>query len=202
VLLYFQKEVGASSFFVSHTFVLIERGKMKRKPHVKNLTFSAMFLSVALVLPFLTGQIPQIGAMLCPMHIPVILCGFFCGAPWGLAVGFIAPLLRSAIFGMPPMFPTAMCMAFELATYGFVAGYLHNKLPNKKSLVYVSLVVAMILGRIVWGLAMFACMGLDASKFGLAAFVSGAITTAIPGILLQIILIPILVIAINRSNKR
>ena len=79
-----------------------------------------MFLALAYVMPFLTGQIPQVGSMLCPMHIPVLLCGFFCGAPWGLAVGFVAPLLRSFTLGMPPMFPTAFCMAFELAAYGFV----------------------------------------------------------------------------------
>ena len=96
---------------------------MKRN-HVKQLVLASMFLALALALPFLTGQIPQIGSMLCPMHIPVLLCGFFCGWPWGAAVGAVAPLLRSLIFGMPPMFPTALCMAFELATYGAVSGYL------------------------------------------------------------------------------
>lgn len=172
---------------------------MKKRNEIKNLTLSAMFLALAFVMPFLTGQIPQIGSMLCPMHIPVLLCGFFCGAPWGLAVGFVAPILRSFVLGMPPMFPTAICMAFELATYGFVAGLLHNKLPKTKGYVYVSLLIAMIIGRLVWGLAMLACMGFDASKFGFAAFVSGAITTAIPGIILQIALIPILVIILRNS---
>ena len=173
---------------------------MKRND-IRKLTLAAMFLALAFVLPFLTGQIPQIGSMLCPMHIPVLLCGFFCGAPWGLAVGFIAPILRAVILGMPPMFPTALCMAFELAAYGFAAGWLHNKLPKKKLYVYVSLLCAMILGRIVWGIAMFACMGLDASKFGLAAFTAGAFTNAIPGIILQIILIPILVILLRKNEK-
>ena len=78
---------------------------------VLRLTYSALYLAIALVLPFLTGQIPQIGSMLCPMHIPALLCGFVCGWPWGLAVGFIAPLLRSALFGMPTMFPAAVAMA-------------------------------------------------------------------------------------------
>ena len=95
---------------------------MKKRNDIKKLTLSAMFLALAFVMPFLTGQIPQIGSMLCPMHIPVLLCGFFCGAPWGLVVGFVAPILRSFILGMPPLFPTAFCMAFELATYGFIAG--------------------------------------------------------------------------------
>lgn len=58
---------------------------------VRKLTYSALFLALAMVLPFLTGQIPEIGSMLCPMHIPALLCGFMCGWPWGLAVGFISP---------------------------------------------------------------------------------------------------------------
>lgn len=171
---------------------------MKKRSDIKNLTLSGMFLALAFVMPFLTGQIPQIGAMLCPMHIPVLLCGFFCGAPWGLAVGFVAPILRSFVLGMPVMFPVAICMAFELGAYGFVAGLLHNKLPKKKVYVYLSLLAAMVIGRVVWGLAMFACMGFDASKFGMAAFVSGAITTAIPGIILQIVLIPVVVITLSK----
>ncbi|MBQ8519663.1 MAG: ECF transporter S component [Agathobacter sp.] len=176
---------------------------MKRRTNIRKLTLSAMFLALAFVMPFLTGQIPQIGAMLCPMHIPVLLCGFFCGGPWGLAVGFVAPILRSFVLGMPPMFPKAICMAFELATYGFVAGTLHNKLPKKKGYVYVSLLSAMVLGRIVWGMAMLVCMGLDVSKFGFAAFISGAVTTALPGIILQIVIIPVVVISLGKIvNKQ
>ena len=172
---------------------------MKKRNDIVKLTLSAMFLALAFVMPFLTGQIPQIGSMLCPMHIPMLLCGFFCGAPWGLAVGIIAPILRSFTLGMPPMFPAAFCMAFELAVYGFAAGWLHNKLPKKKSYVYVSLFCAMLLGCIVWGVVMFACMGLDASKFGLAAFMAGAFTNAIPGIVLQIVLVPVLVILLDKN---
>ena len=169
-----------------------------RRNEIKKLVLSAMFLALAFVMPFLTGQIPQVGSMLCPMHIRVLLCGFFCGAPWGLAVGFIAPILRSFTLGMPPMFPTAFCMAFELATYGFVAGWLHNKLPKKKMNVYVSLLSAMVIGRLVWGVVMFCCMGLNVSKFGFSAFLAGAVLNAIPGIVVQIILIPILVIRLEK----
>ena len=176
---------------------------MNQRNHIRNLTMSAMFLALAFVLPFLTGQIPQIGAMLCPMHIPVLLCGFFCGGPWGLLVGFLAPILRSMVLGMPPMFPKAICMAFELATYGLMAGVLYRLLPKKKLYVYVSLVGAMIIGRLVWGLAMFTCMGLDMEKFGPAAFLAGAFTNAVPGILIQLVLIPILVITLSKVvNKR
>lgn len=171
---------------------------MKKRNDIKKLTLSAMFLALAFVMPFLTGQIPQIGSMLCPMHIPVLLCGFFCGAPWGLVVGFVAPILRSFTLGMPPMFPTAFCMAFELATYGFIAGWLHNKLSNKKVNVYVSLLGAMVIGRLVWGVIMFCCMGFDASKFGLSAFLAGAVLNAVPGIIVQIVLIPVLVITLGK----
>ena len=171
---------------------------MKIRNDIKKLTLSAMFLGLAFVLPFFTGQIPQIGSMLCPMHIPVLLCGFFCGAPWGFGVGFIAPLLRSFTLGMPYMFPTAFCMAFELAAYGLVAGWLHKRLPKKKINVYISLISAMIIGRLVWGVVMFGCMGFDMSKFGFSAFLAGAVLNAVPGILLQVVLIPLLVITLEK----
>lgn len=165
-----------------------------KKTNVKTLVLAALFLALALVLPFLTGQIPEIGSMLCPMHIPALLCGFFCGWPWGLAVGLTAPVLRSLIFGMPPMFPVAICMSFELAAYGAVSGFLYGVLPRKRSSVYLSLLTAMVVGRLVWGAAMFLCAGLSASAFGLSAFWAGAVMTAIPGIVLQILFVPVMVI--------
>ena len=185
----------------SAPFCFAVRSTMRRTD-IKKMTLSAMFLALAFVMPFFTGQIPQIGKMLCPMHIPVLLCGFFCGAPWGMLVGFVTPILRSFVLGMPVMFPTAICMAFELAAYGFITGFLHNRLPKKKWCVYVSLVGAMIIGRLVWGVAMFVCMGLDTTQFGMAAFLSGAITTAVPGIVLQLILVPIMVITLEKVVKK
>lgn len=94
---------------------------------VKNLTLSAMFMAIGVVLPILTGQIQQIGNMLLPMHLPVFLCGLICGWQYGAAVGFVLPLFRSVTFGMPPLFPTATATAFELATYGLVAGLLYGR---------------------------------------------------------------------------
>lgn len=173
---------------------------MSKFNNTKKITISAMFLGLALVLPFLTGQIKQIGNMLCPMHIPVLLCGFLCGGPWGLVVGFVAPILRSMIFGMPMMFPSAVCMAFELGTYGIVSGSLHNAFNKKKWMVYPTLLVAMIAGRIVWGVAMLICMGFDTAKFGFSAFASGAVLTAIPGIIIQLILIPAIVMTIEKNG--
>ena len=167
---------------------------------VRRLTYAGLCLALALVLPFLTGQIPQVGSALCPMHIPVLLCGFLCGWPWGLAVGFIAPLLRSVVFGMPPMIPTALAMAFELATYGAVAGFLYRKLPKTMPGIYASLLAAMICGRMVWGIARLILAGVQGNGFTFAMFLSGAITTAIPGIIVQLILIPVIVKAMEDAG--
>ena len=172
---------------------------MRNRSPLLNLTLSALCLALAYVLPFFTGQIPQIGAMLAPMHIPVLLCGFLCGWPWGLAVGALAPLTRSLILGMPKLFPSAVCMCFELAVYGAVAGLLYRLLPRKKGYIYVALLGAMVAGRLVWGTAMWVCMGLTGGSFTLAAFMAGAVTNAIPGIVLQIVLIPVLVMVLERS---
>ena len=167
---------------------------------IRKLTFSALYLAIALVLPFITGQIPEIGAMLSPMHIPVLLCGFVCGWQWGIAVGLIAPLLRSVLFGMPPMFPTAVAMTFELAVYGAASGVLYHLLPRRTWSIYVSLILAMIAGRIVWGAARFVLAGLSHSGFPMSAFLAGAVLNAIPGIILHIILIPILVIVLEKAK--
>ncbi len=167
---------------------------------VRRMTYSALCLALALVLPFLTGQIPQIGSALCPMHLPVLLCGFLCGWPWGLAVGFIAPLLRSVIFGMPPMIPTALAMAFELATYGALAGFLYRKFPKTIPGIYASLLIAMICGRLVWGVVRLILAGVQGNGFTFAMFLSGAITTAIPGIIAQLVLIPAIVYAMEKAG--
>ena len=170
---------------------------MKKHNKLLKMILSALFLALAYVMPFLTGQIPEVGAMLCPMHLPVLLCGFICGGYWGFAVGISAPILRSLTLGMPPLFPTAICMAFELATYGLVAGFMHRILPRKKPFVYLSLLFSMIAGRIVWGVATFICTGIVGGGFTLAAFLAGAVTNAIPGIIVQIVLVPVLVMVVD-----
>lgn len=108
----------------------------KIKP-VMNLTLAAMFLAVGLLLPFLTGQIKQIGNMLLPMHIPVIMCGLICGWKYGFGVGFVMPLMRSMLFGRPIMYPDAIAMAFELATYGLIVGLLYSRSRWKLSLIHI-----------------------------------------------------------------
>lgn len=171
----------------------------RRSLRLRKLTYSALFLALAMVLPFLTGQIPQIGSMLCPMHIPALLCGFVCGWPWGLAVGFVSPLLRMAIFGMPPVW-VAIAMAFEMGVYGAVAGILYRVLPKNKGSIYVSLLGAMVAGRLAWGLVKIILAGVQKTTFPLSAFFAGAITGAIPGIILQLILIPVVVMLLEKAG--
>ena len=170
----------------------------KTQQRTIKMVLSAFFLALAYVLPFLTGQIPEIGAMLCPMHIPVLICGFVCGWYWGLSVGAIAPLLRSLILGKPVLFPSAIAMCFELAAYGAIAGLMYKYLPKKRIYVYCSLVIAMVVGRCVWGLATLVLLGVNGGTFGIKAFMSGAVLNSLPGIALQIILIPVVVMVLEK----
>lgn len=167
---------------------------------VQRLVLSALFLAIGIILPFLTGQIPQIGNMLLPMHIPVILCGFICGWPCGLAVGLITPLFRSLMFGMPPIYPTAAAMAFELGAYGLFCGLFYKKFPKKIVYIYVTLIISMFLGRVVWGLVSTVLYGFAGKGFTWAVFIAGAFVNAIPGIILQIIIIPIIIGLLKRAN--
>lgn len=166
----------------------------------KKLALSAVFIALGLLLPFVTGQIPTIGNMLLPMHIPVLLCGFVCGWKYGFTVGFTLPLLRSVLFGMPPMFPIAIAMAFELATYGLVSGLLYKYLLDNKYRIIIALIGAMIDGRIVWGIVSYFLFGISGSQFTFELFLAGALLNAIPGIIIQIILIPIIVSVLERVS--
>lgn len=168
-----------------------------------NIVFSAMFLALALVLPFLTGQIKEIGNMLLPMHFPVMLCGLICGWQYGLIVGAIAPIMRSLLFSMPVMYPHAINMAFELATYGFVIGFLFSKSKwNCMKSLYRSLIASMIIGRIVKGIVQVILLGLGGSKFTISMFISGAFLEAIPGIILQLVLIPAIMLLLKKTHFR
>ena len=172
---------------------------MKRE-QIKKLTLTAMFLALGLVLPFLTGQIPQIGSMLLPMHLPVFLCALVCGWQWATPMAAILPVMRSLIFGMPPIYPTATAMAFELATYAFVAGFLYYFVFKKKNLltVYISLLSAMIAGRAVWGCVQWILLGISGKGFTFAAFIAGAFVNAWPGIVLQLVLIPAIMFLLDK----
>ncbi len=173
----------------------------KGKKYAAKLTLAAMFLAIGLLLPLLTGQIKLIGNMLLPMHIPVILCGLICGWQYGLGVGFVMPLLRCALFGMPVFFPTAIAMAFELATYGFAVGFLYSRSRWKCVVaLYRCMIAAMLSGRVVWGIAQVCLLGIGENGFTFELFISGAFLKAILGIILQLVLIPLIMIALNRTG--
>lgn len=159
-----------------------------------------MFLALGFVLPFLTGQIPSVGNALLPMHIPILLCGIICGWKYGLTIGFILPLLRSLLFTKPPLIPVGMAMAFELATYGAIIGIVYYLLKKQTYSVFVALIAAMIAGRIVFGIATFVILGLTAKTYTLPMFFSATFITAIPGILLQIVLIPTIILLLRKAN--
>ena len=171
----------------------------KQSRGIRKLVLSAMFMAIGLVLPFITGQIQQVGNMLLPMHIPALFCGLICGWQYGAVVGFILPLLRYVLFGMPPIFPTGVSMTFELAAYGAVIGLIMQQLSKKNTVVngknyvlnlYLALIGAMLAGRIVWGIVRFILAKATMQPFTIEMFLAGAFLTAIPGIVVQLILIP------------
>lgn len=173
---------------------------LRENRDLRRLVYAGVCLALALLLPFLTGQLQSVGSALCPMHIPVLLAGFLCGPWWALAVGAAAPLLRSVLFGMPPMFPKAVSMAFELAAYGLASGLLYRLLPKKPWGVWTALAAAMLAGRLVWGAVMAVLAGVSSVSFGWAAFWAGGFAGALPGIVLHLLLIPPIVLALQKAG--
>ena len=169
---------------------------------VQKLTVSAMCMALGLVLPFLTGQIPEIGNMLLPMHLPIFLCGILCGAPYGAAVGALTPLLRSLLFSRPVLYPGALSMSFELCAYGALVGLFLFIFKKKTPLtLYASLIFSMLGGRVVWALARVILLSLDDVPFSFAIFLTEGFVQAALGILIQLVLIPALVMALDPAYR-
>lgn len=163
---------------------------MKTKPvNVKSLVISALLLALGLVLPSFFHLFGA-GPVFLPMHLPVLICGLACGAPYGAACGLILPYLSSVLTGMPPLYPTAVSMSLELCTYGLVTGLLFQKLKQN---LYVSLVVSMLCGRAVSGLANAVLLGMAGKPYGLATFLTASFVSGLPGILIQLIVVPVVV---------
>jgi riboflavin transporter FmnP len=179
---------------------------MRRDP-LRRLILSALFLSLGLVLPFLTMQVPELGSALLPMHLPVLLCGALCGWMYALPVGAILPILRFALFGMPPIYPTGLSMSLELAAYGAVMGLCYCLVRGRRGRysrvhVLLSLLASMLAGRAVWGMAQAVLLGAAGKPFGIQAFLAGAFLNAIPGILLQLLLVPLVIELAERMQHR
>ncbi|MBE6672442.1 MAG: ECF transporter S component [Ruminococcaceae bacterium] len=164
------------------------------------LAFSGMCLALCLLLPFLTGNSRELGNVLCLMHIPVLLVGILCGWQYGMAVGAVAPLMRSALFSMPPFPTVALPMAAELAVYGLMTGVLCRLLPKKTVWLYPNLVLSLTAGRIVSLLVKYAMYEMGKTQFSLTSAAKLTFVTTIPGVVLQLLLVPTLVLAL-RTGK-
>ena len=174
-----------------------------KKQNTRKLILSAMLLAIGFVLPMVTGQIRVIGNMLLPMHIPVLLCAFLCGPYYAAMIGALLPLMRSLVFSMPVFYPNAVAMAIELLSYGFICGLVYSLFKKKNIMsIYISLISAMLLGRAVWGVVTAILMGLSGNPIGFAYFIDRAFVTGIPGIVLQLILIPIIVAIVEKFRKK
>ena len=175
--------------------------KRSYRDTLRRLVLSAMFMAIGLVLPFFTGQIQQIGNMLLPMHIPVLLCGLICGWQYGALIGAILPLLRFALFSMPVLYPNGLAMSVELCIYGLAIGFIYGMFKKQGLIpVYISLIVAMILGRVVWGGSMTVLLSMKDNVFTASAFLAGAVLNAIPGLILQLLLIPAIMSSLHATG--
>ncbi len=175
----------------------------KRRNALRRLILSAMFVALGIALPSFTAGIRVIGNMLCPMHLPVMLCGYVCGPIWGAVVGIVTPIFRSLIFTKPVLFPNAVAMAAELATYAICCGVLHKLLPKRVTYYYLSLVVSMLVGRVVWGaVSVPLYMIAGGKRFTFSLFLTNGFLTAFPGMILQLALVPMIVHLFSRIKRR
>ena len=165
---------------------------------VKKLSFTAVCAALCLVLPMAFHSIPNAGTVFLPMHIPVLLCGLICGWPFGLVCGIIGPFLSSIITGMPPaaMLPSMMV---ECAAYGCVTGLMMKLVRTGKLLpdLSISMIPAMVLGRVVSGLAKSLIFAPGTAPF---AWVTTSLVAGIPGICIQLILMPMVIFALTRAR--
>lgn len=172
---------------------------MNRMSGVLSLAITGACIALCVVLPLAFHAIPNAGSIFSPMHIPVLLCGLICGCPFGLVCGLLGPFLSSVITGMPPQAYLPPMMV-ELAVYGFVAGLMMRLVRTGKSLLdlYISLTVAMLLGRVVAGLArawIFA-----PGQLTMAMWASSYFVKSLPGIAIHLALIPAVVLALMKAR--
>ncbi len=177
------------------------RGENRRR--IETLVLAAMFLAIGVVLPSITGAIKEIGDSLLPMHLVIMLCGAICGWKYALPIGLILPFFRSMLFGMPRIYPNAVWMALELAAYGFVIGFMYfRKRKYSRAYLYLCLITSMLAGRVVWGVSKAILLGVAGKPFGIEAFLVGGFVDAIPGIIIQLILVPLIVELVERGRAK
>ncbi len=165
----------------------------------KRLILAGLCIALGVVLPLAFHSIANAGSIFLPMHIPVLLCGLVCGWPYGLACGVLTPLLSSIFTGMPPMayLPSMLC---ELAVYGLVSGLLMRYIRTGKLILdlYISLIGAMLAGRLVFGL--LNALIFRAGAYSFAIWTTAAFATALPGIIIQLAIIPVLILSLKKSH--
>ncbi len=170
----------------------------KSQTNARQLVMAALCAALGVVLPVALHSIPNAGSILLPMHIPVLLCGLVCGPVYGLGCGVLTPLLSSLITGMPPaaVLPSMLC---ELAAYGLAAGLLTKIVHTSRRVLslYVQLLGAMLLGRVVYGV--MNALVFSAGSYSFSAFVTAAFVTALPGIVIQLVLLPAVVLLLERA---
>ncbi len=181
------------------SYIILLVKNMTKEKTILKITLSGLLLSLGYVLPFLTGNIPEIGSMLSPMHIPVFICGLLCGWKYGLGIGIILPLLRGVTIGMPILYPAALAMSLELGTYGLVCGFIKNR--NQIINIYIVMIISMIFGRLIWGIVRYLMTIFDQTlSFSLEIFLSSAVLSAWPGIILHLLIIPPIIIGLNKLS--
>lgn len=161
----------------------------------RKIVLSGLFIAFGVILPMIFHQFNMGGPAFLPMHIPVLIAGLFLGGTEGLMVGFITPIISSVLTGMPPAFPMLPIMMFELATYGFLAGTFAHKM---KLNIYISLILSMIGGRIAAGIVVLVLAQFFGFQGAPIPFVQAAVITGLPGILIQLVFVPIVVKLLNK----
>ncbi len=161
------------------------------KNTTKNITVTGVCIAIAVLLPMVFHTVPNGGSIFLPMHIPVLFCGLACGWQYGLLCGAISPILSSLITGMPPA-AKLPSMVVELAVYGLAASFMMLLLKvNIKTLkLYLSLVIAMLAGRLASGIV--GALIFARGTFAVSAWLTASFVTGLPGIAIQLVLIPLL----------
>lgn len=166
---------------------------------VKKLIITALCIALCIVLPMAFHTIPNAGNIFTPMHIPVLLCGLTVGAPYGLLCGLTGPLLSSILTSMPPA-AVLPSMMLECAVYGTVTGLCIRRVHTKSTYadLYISMIAALLLGRIVGGIAK--ALIFNVGDYGAVMWITGYFITCLPGLLLQLLMIPSIVFALLKAG--
>ncbi len=170
-----------------------------KKNNTQRLVYTAICIALGLLLPKINQiiPIPNIATIISPMHIAVLLSGFLCGMPYAMICGMLLPLLSFAINGMPPLYPIGISMIFELGAYGAITACLYNLTKGK---IYLSLIGGMLGGRIVMGIVNAIIFGLAGTPYGMQAFIGAAFVTALPGIVIHLVVVPAIVYALRKTK--